>query len=190
MQPLEIALLGAGGRGTFAYGRYAELNPHLVRFVAVAEPNEERRERFRALHGIPAERCFASWEELLSRATTGRSAAERDHGPHARRSTLAALDGGYQVLLEKPMAVTPEECVRLVLAAEERGRILQICHVLRYTQFWAKLHEIVQSGRLGPGDQCRPSRERGLLAHGPQLCARQLAVGRRELAHDPGQVLP
>lgn len=149
MQPLEIALLGAGGRGTFAYGRYAELNPHLVRFVAVAEPNEERRERFRALHGIPAERCFASWEELLARPQLAEALLNATMDRMHVASTLAALNGGYQVLLEKPMAVTPEECVRLVLAAEERGRVLQICHVLRYTQFWAKLHEIVQSGRLG-----------------------------------------
>jgi predicted dehydrogenase len=149
MQPLEIALLGAGGRGTFAYGRYAELNPHLVRFVAVAEPNEERRERFRALHGIPAERCFASWEELLAGPQLAEALLNATMDRMHVASTLAALDGGYQVLLEKPMAVTPEECVRLVLAAEERGRILQICHVLRYTQFLAKLHEIVQSGRLG-----------------------------------------
>jgi predicted dehydrogenase len=149
MRPVEIALLGAGGRGTFAYGHYAQLNPHLVRFVAVAEPNEERRERFRQQHGIPAERSFTSWEELLAQPQLCEALLNATMDRMHVASTLAALDAGYDVLLEKPMAVTPEECVRLVLAAEERGRILQICHVLRYTQFWAKLHEIVQSGRLG-----------------------------------------
>lgn len=149
MKPLEMALLGAGGRGTFAYGRYALLNPHLVRFVAVAEPNAERRERFAQQHHIPPERCFASWEELLARPQLAdallNATMDRMHVP----STLAALRAGYPVLLEKPMAVTPADCVRLVQAAEQSGRILQICHVLRYTQFWAKLHEIVQSGQLG-----------------------------------------
>jgi len=66
-QPIEMALLGAGNRGTFAYGNYAALNPHMVRFVAVAEPDPDRRERFARHHGIPAERCFASWEDLLER---------------------------------------------------------------------------------------------------------------------------
>ncbi|MHB0856251.1 MAG: Gfo/Idh/MocA family protein [Anaerolineae bacterium] len=64
-------------------------------------------------------------------------------------STLAAVDAGYQVLLEKPMATGPEACVRLVQAAEAHGSLLQICHVLRYTLFWSALHDIVQSGRLG-----------------------------------------
>ena len=66
MQPVELALLGAGSRGTFAYGGYAKLHPHMVRFVAVAEPDTDRRARFASEHGIPAERCFASWEELLA----------------------------------------------------------------------------------------------------------------------------
>ena len=34
-------------------------------------------------------------------------------------------------------------------AAEERGRLLMICHVLRYTAFFSALHQILASGRLG-----------------------------------------
>ena len=64
-------------------------------------------------------------------------------------STLAALDAGYDVLLEKPMSPILHENVRLVQAAEDRGRVLQICHVLRYTPYFQKIREIVQSGRLG-----------------------------------------
>jgi predicted dehydrogenase len=53
------------------------------------------------------------------------------------------------VLLEKPMAVTPEDCMRIVGAGEESGRLLMISHVLRYTPFFSTLHDILQSGRLG-----------------------------------------
>jgi predicted dehydrogenase len=61
----------------------------------------------------------------------------------------AALETGYDVLLEKPMAATLHDCVRLVHTAEKTGRLLQICHVLRYTPFFSTLHDIIQSGRLG-----------------------------------------
>ena len=64
-------------------------------------------------------------------------------------STIAALERGYHVLLEKPMAQTPAECVRLVQTSERTGRMLQIGHVLRFTPFFARLHEIIESGRLG-----------------------------------------
>jgi hypothetical protein len=47
------------------------------------------------------------------------------------------------------MATTPSECVDLVQAAERRGRILQICHVLRYAPFFRTVYDVVTSGRLG-----------------------------------------
>ncbi len=149
MRPVELALLGAGSRGTFAYGVYAKLNPHHARFVAVAEPDDARRERFAREHGIPPERCFGTWQELLARPPLAEALVnalmDQQHVP----STLRALEVGYDVLLEKPMATTAEDCVRLVQAAERTGRILQICHVLRYTRFWGLVHEIIASGRLG-----------------------------------------
>jgi predicted dehydrogenase len=64
-------------------------------------------------------------------------------------STLPALELGYDVLLEKPMANTLASNVRLVQAAEQQGRLLMICHVLRYTAFYSALHDIIASGRLG-----------------------------------------
>jgi predicted dehydrogenase len=51
--------------------------------------------------------------------------------------------------LEKPMAHTLAGCVELIQAAERNGRILQICHVLRYSPFWRTLHNVLSSGRLG-----------------------------------------
>ena len=148
-QPLEMALLGAGNRGTYAYGGYAALHPHMVRFTAVAEPDEARRDRFAEQHGIPPERRFASWEDLLARPVLAEALLNATMDRTHVASTLAALDAGYHVLLEKPMATTPEDCVRLVRAAERADRTLQICHVMRYTLFWSTLQEIVRSGRLG-----------------------------------------
>ena len=148
-QPIEMALLGAGNRGAFAYGGYARRNPHMARFVAVAEPDEARRERFAREHNIPPERCFANWEEMLARPQLAVALVNATMDRTHLRSTLAALEAGYHVLLEKPMATTAEDCVRLVRAAERTGRILQICHVLRYTLFWRTIYDIIQSGRLG-----------------------------------------
>jgi predicted dehydrogenase len=148
-QPTQLALLGAGSRGTFAYGNYATMNPHRVRFVAVAEPDAGRRKRFAKEHRIAPSRCFESWEELLARPPLAEglinATMDQVHVP----STLAALKAGYHVLLEKPMATSAEDCVRLVQAAEASQRILQICHVLRYTRFWGIIHDAIASGRLG-----------------------------------------
>ncbi|MBV9280473.1 MAG: Gfo/Idh/MocA family oxidoreductase, partial [Chloroflexi bacterium] len=114
--PIDAVLIGAGERGLFVYGRAALRHPGHLRFVAVAEPDAGRRARFAAEHHIPRDRCFETWEDLMA---AGRLAPallcctlDRLHlGP-----AVAALRAGYQVLLEKPMAVTPEDCARIVWA--------------------------------------------------------------------------
>jgi predicted dehydrogenase len=63
--------------------------------------------------------------------------------------TLAALEAGYHILLEKPMTTRLGDAVRLVQVAEQKGQLLQLCHVLRYTSFFNLLHDILASGRLG-----------------------------------------
>ncbi len=148
-KPLTAALVGAGNRGYAAYGPYALAHPDQIRFIAVAEPHEERRARFAMAHAIPPERQYCTWEDLLAQGQIADvmliCTLDRMHV----EPTLAALETGYDVLLEKPMATTLADCVRLVQAAERTGRLLQICHVLRYSPFFSTLHDIIASGRLG-----------------------------------------
>jgi predicted dehydrogenase len=147
--PITAIMLGAGGRGHFAYGPYAQAHPDELRFVAVAEPNAARRQRFAEAHGIPAERCYESWEQVLAEGKIADACFNMTQDQMHLPSTLAALDVGYDMLLEKPMANRLADTVALVQAAERAGRLLQICHVLRYSPFFATLHNILESGRLG-----------------------------------------
>ena len=148
-EPIDAVLLGAGNRGYLVFGNYALRHPDRLRFVAVAEPDEGRRARFAQEHGIPPARQFASWEELAAGPRLGQAAfnatMDRTHHP----STVACLSAGYHVLLEKPMAVSPAECVDLVRTAEQHERVLQVTHVLRYAPFFRAVFDILRSGRLG-----------------------------------------
>ncbi len=148
-KPVTAVLFGAGLRGADAYGPYALAHPDELNFVAVAEPDPVRRERFAAAHGVPPERQFASWEEVVAQPRLAETVfnCTMDQMHHA--SGMAAMEVGYDMLLEKPMAPTLAESLALVQAAEKHGRMLQICHVLRYTPFFSTLHDILQSGRLG-----------------------------------------
>ncbi|MBI5669670.1 MAG: Gfo/Idh/MocA family oxidoreductase [Chloroflexi bacterium] len=149
MTPITLAAIGAGQRGADVYGRYALDNPGDVEYVAVAEPIPQRRQRFMAAHDIAPDLHFTTWEDLFDRPKLADAVViatqDQDHVAPA----LAALRAGYHVLLEKPMATTLADCVALVQAAEQAGRVLQIGHVLRYTDFFTQIHDIVQSGRLG-----------------------------------------
>jgi predicted dehydrogenase len=147
--PIDAVLIGAGERGTFSYGDNALAHPGHLRFVAVAEPDPERRARFARRHRLPPDRCFETWEDLIAAGQLAPAmlccTLDRLHVA----PTIAALEAGYHVLLEKPMAITPEECVRLVRAGEGADRLLMICHVLRYAPFFSTLHRVISSGRLG-----------------------------------------
>lgn len=149
MTAIDTIVVGAGSRGN-AYGQYALEHPQELRVVGVAEPDPLRRNRFVGLHDIAPDMIFVDWESVLGAPeklvpVIVNCTMDRSHFP----STMRMLELGYDVLLEKPMTPLLHENVRLVRKAEETGRLLQICHVLRYTPFWQRLREVVQSGKLG-----------------------------------------
>ncbi|MFZ0215475.1 MAG: Gfo/Idh/MocA family oxidoreductase [Candidatus Dormiibacterota bacterium] len=147
---VDAVLLGAGNRGHRAYGTYAR--EHLqgrLRFVAVAEPDDARRARFADLHDIPSSRQFRTWEDLVAEGPLARAAINTTMDRTHLASTEALLETGYDVLLEKPMATRPQDCVELVQQARALQRRLVVCHVLRYAPFFQRLRHLVASGRLG-----------------------------------------
>jgi predicted dehydrogenase len=148
-KPITAVMVGAGVRGLYVYGPYALAYPDEVQFVAVAEPEPTRRAHFAQAHDIPLERQFATWEDLMAKGQIADTLFNMTQDPLHYRSTLAALETGYDVLLEKPMTTRLADTVHLVQTAERHGRLLQVCHVLRYTPFFATLHDILAAGRLG-----------------------------------------
>ncbi len=152
--PVRALLIGAGNRGLHVFGGYAAAHPERLRIVALAEPIAERRRALAQRHGLGAERCFSDWKEALAPPPAGpRSLADvaivaTDDMTHVGPA-LAALERGYHVLLEKPIAPELRDCVRVVRAAERSGRILQIAHVLRYSAFYRAVADVLDSGRIG-----------------------------------------
>lgn len=150
--PARLALIGAGQRGTEAYGAISLARPDVARFVAVAEPNAPRRGRFAAAHEIGPRAAFARWEDLLDVvgapgvidgiviATPDRSHVD---------PTVAALARNLHVLLEKPIAPTPEGVEAIARAAESSAGALTVAHPLRYTEFFATIAALLADGAIG-----------------------------------------
>ncbi len=67
---------------------------------------------------------------------------------HARVA-IAALEAGKHVLCEKPMALTDDECDRMIAASEQYERILMIGQVLRFWPEYRYLESFVRSGEYG-----------------------------------------
>ena len=64
-------------------------------------------------------------------------------------ATIKALEAGVHVLCEKPMALNPAECDRMIAAAEKTGKILQIGHCIRFWPEYVVARDLIQSGEYG-----------------------------------------
>lgn len=148
MKTLTAILIGAGNRGT-AYTNIMARSEGRFKVIAVAEPIDSRRNYIRDKHGIPEENCFTDWKPLLAEGKIADfaivSTMDRDHFAPA----MAAIDLGYDLLLEKPASSTPEDCLAIADAAEKKGVKVLICHVLRYTSFFMTLKKLIDDGAVG-----------------------------------------
>jgi predicted dehydrogenase len=144
---LRLALVGAGQRGMI-YASYA-YHSKQAEIVAVVEPDEARRKVAADLFKISSEMQFESVEEFfrLGKAADAIIIAsmDRDHF----RQTMTALDLGYHILLEKPISPNPKECLEIQEKANSLKLNVVVCHVLRYTNFFATIKSIIDSKELG-----------------------------------------
>ena len=147
--PVNAILVGAGLRGRDTYSRYAAKQPSRLRIVGVAEPNAQRRAEVAALHALAPAVVHASWETLLAAAPPADAVIVATSDALHVAPALAALERGFHVLLEKPIALEAADCVRVVRAAEAAQRVLQICHPMRFIPFYLKVAELVAAGAVG-----------------------------------------
>lgn len=148
MKQVTAILIGAGARGQ-VYARYAQEHPEELRIVAVADPKADRRELVCHTYDIPDAQAFESWEKLLARPQMADAALICTLDDMHTEPTLAALNRGYHVLLEKPMSNSEEECKAIAAAASQAQRVLSICHVLRYTPFYRTIKRLIDDGEIG-----------------------------------------
>ncbi len=146
---IKAILIGAGARGIGAYGAFALKNPNDIKFVGVADPDPERKMYFSYQHGIIDEFQFSSFEEILSKPKFADACFICTQDAMHVEPAKKALELGYDVFLEKPMAVTPEDCIYLEKIAHLNNRKLMIGHVLRYTTFFETIKQILDSGKIG-----------------------------------------
>ena len=143
---MKYILIGAGNRG-MTYADWAVA--HGIEIAAIAELRPDRLQDAAARLQVPDNMCFSDAKDLLALGKIADAAIiatmDRDHYGHV----MAALDCGYDILLEKPISPDPGECLEIEHKANALGRKITVCHVLRYTNFFGQLKQIIDSGELG-----------------------------------------
>ena len=129
--PLRLAVIGCGAFGRNHLRVYNALATagEAVHVVAVVDPNAGAREAAVREYGL---RAFASVEELLASGLELHAASVCTPTVNHANAAVALLKAGVDVLIEKPIAPTLEDADRILAAAAEGGRVVQVGHLERF----------------------------------------------------------
>ncbi len=147
MKTISVIIVGAGNRAKNYTYNMKEHGGFKV--VGVADPIKAQRDYIREFFNIPDEMCFNSWEDILAKPKMADVAIISTSDKLHHAPALAAIEKGYDLLLEKPVAPTEQECADIANLAKEKGSRVLVCHVLRYTPFFMKIKQLINEGRLG-----------------------------------------
>jgi len=141
--PIRFGIIGCGRIAQ----RHAQHIANNGRLVATCDIIPEKAESLASQYQAQA---FNTLEQFL---TSNRGKMEvvsicSPNGLHAEQ-TIAALRAGYHVLCEKPMAITVEDCGRMINEAERANKRLFIVKQNRFNPPIEALKQAIEENRLG-----------------------------------------
>lgn len=148
-QPLTAVLIGAGHRGDHPFGEFALKHAESLKFVAVVEPDTVRRQRFAKLHHIPESAQFSSADQLYQQPRRAQIVINASSDRSHVETTLPALELGYHVLLEKPIAATAAQVLRFFKAAVKSRSHVWVMHELRWSPFFQHVKRLLEMETIG-----------------------------------------
>ena len=146
MPSLPVVRVGLIGLGRAAVSLLPSLMAHpAVRVTAVADLRAEARDRFAADFGVTP---YAQAEALCADKQVDAVYISTPHQWHAPQTILAA-EHGKHVLVEKPMALTIEDCEAMRAAAARAGVHIIVGHTHAFDRPVLKMRELLLSGEMG-----------------------------------------
>lgn len=143
-----VAVIGCGSRGAEAYGRIMAEQKDRFEILALCDVDKTKLGKYGKIFGVAESELFASEGEFFQKKRADAIVIATMDNDHVRQCERA-LALGYDVLLEKPITGSEEECRRLLAAHRKYGGKVLVCHVLRYAPAYVKVKEILDSGACG-----------------------------------------
>lgn len=141
--PLRLGIAGLG-RGFMLLLPTLAAHPG-IRLVAAADPREEARQQFTADFSANA---YAEVAELCADPEVEAVYIATPHQYHREHVELAARHGKH-VLVEKPMAETPDRARTMIAEAARRNVVLMVDHTFVYTGAVQTIARVIESGEIG-----------------------------------------
>ena len=143
---IRVGIIGCGGIA----GAHAEnyLNCERAEIAALCDLVPGKAAAFAERKGVAGANIYASYEEMFGREELDAVSVCTYNQAHAD-PTIAALRRGVCVLLEKPIAASVEDALRIIRAEKESSAFVSVGFQPRYDPDMQKIKEICQSGELG-----------------------------------------
>jgi len=147
-ETVRVGILGYGGTFHMGHNHVEWMSPATgLEVVAVCDHDPERTER--AKQELASDvRVYDDMQRLVGDSDVELVVIVLPHDAHAE-ATVAALNAGKHVVVEKPMALTLDEADRMIDAAKEAGVMLSCFHNHRWDGDVTRLRELVRAGEIG-----------------------------------------
>ena len=145
-----VCVIGLGNRGTEYLGFLKYFHRSKVDIFALCDSRQQALDDIAPRFAVPQERRFVSTDAFFAKGVLSDALiiATQD-ASHYAITKQAILTGYKLILLEKPVSGVRAEYTELRDLAKAHGALLIICHVLRYSNYYGKIKEILASGQLG-----------------------------------------
>ena len=144
MEKVRFAVVGVGGLGK-AHIKGIYNNPDVAELACVCDNREEVGIPIAEQYGVPFYKDFYEMIKIGGFDCVILVTPDQIHREHA----VAALEAGYHVLCEKPLAQTMDDCQAMADAARRTGKKFMTGQVCRKAPGFVKAKELVESGEIG-----------------------------------------
>ena len=148
MKRIQCVVMGYGDRGS-RYAEYAKTVPNELEIVGAVDVSDLRLQSAKTKFGLSDAQLYHSLDEFLAADVRCDVVINATMDSLHYATTIPLLERGYNVLLEKPVTASAKELLEIEAKAKACGCKVVVCHVLRYTPFYAKIKELIDSGKLG-----------------------------------------
>lgn len=143
---IRVGLVGCGHIAERHLAAYAGL-PY-AEVAAACDPVPGRARELLDRYGFAEAKSYSGFEEMFAAQTFDAVSVCVHNALHAPAS-IAALENGACVLLEKPFASSVADAVEIMRAEKRTGKFVSVGFQQRYSGSMKQVKEICQSGRLG-----------------------------------------
>jgi predicted dehydrogenase len=140
---LSVGVIGAGGIAQ-SHMRAIKENDN-IRLAAAMDVDARRAEAAAQKYGA---RAYTSVEDLLNDPEVEGVHVCTPHSFHGEQ-VVAAAEAGKHVIVEKPMALTVQECDDMIRASEAAGKVLMVGQVMRYYPVNRMIRKLIAEGEIG-----------------------------------------